>query len=407
MKPAASISLDLDNLWSYLKTQGVPAGRVFRAIWMWSCRAFLETLDRCNQRITFFIVGKDATIESNRAALKQIADAGHEDRESLASCTSPGCISTAASNCTRKSAALKTPSPPSPARKHAVFAARVLAPSPLVREVLVERGYQYDASIFPSALGPVARMFFFLNSKLSAEEKAKRKGLYGKFSDAFGTLQPFTWPNGLIEIPVTTMPLFRVPVHATYLMFLAQKSEALAKAYWGTAIALSRLRGVAPSLLLHPTDFLDVSDVPQMSFFPGMKVPRPKNAPSSSTPSAALQQHWQTGSMSRRRIRSMPAPHPFPPSPLKPPNPKTKHPNAMKTPTQVNEIAIVLPAYNEEKDLPVLLENIRSKMADMPFKYTVVVVDDGSKDRTAEIAREGRQNDAAQARAACGEQRPR
>ncbi|HBJ83780.1 MAG TPA: dolichol-phosphate mannosyltransferase [Verrucomicrobiales bacterium] len=60
----------------------------------------------------------------------------------------------------------------------------------------------------------------------------------------------------------------------------------------------------------------------------------------------------------------------------------------MKTPTQVNEIAIVLPAYNEEKDLPVLLENIRSKMADMPFRYTVVVVDDGSKDRTAEIARE-------------------
>ena len=60
----------------------------------------------------------------------------------------------------------------------------------------------------------------------------------------------------------------------------------------------------------------------------------------------------------------------------------------MKTPTQVNEVAIVLPAYNEEKDLPCLLENIRITLADMPFKYTVVVVDDGSKDRTAEIARE-------------------
>lgn len=60
----------------------------------------------------------------------------------------------------------------------------------------------------------------------------------------------------------------------------------------------------------------------------------------------------------------------------------------MKTPTIVNEVAIVLPAYNEEKDLPVLLENIREKLAVMPFKYTVVVVDDGSKDRTAEIARE-------------------
>ena len=60
----------------------------------------------------------------------------------------------------------------------------------------------------------------------------------------------------------------------------------------------------------------------------------------------------------------------------------------MKTPTQVNEIAIVLPAFNEEKDLPALLENIRTTLVDMPFKYTVVVVDDGSKDRTAEIARE-------------------
>lgn len=60
----------------------------------------------------------------------------------------------------------------------------------------------------------------------------------------------------------------------------------------------------------------------------------------------------------------------------------------MKTPTKVNEVAIVLPAYNEEKDLPVLLENIRTTLVDMPFSYNVVVVDDGSKDRTADIARE-------------------
>jgi len=60
----------------------------------------------------------------------------------------------------------------------------------------------------------------------------------------------------------------------------------------------------------------------------------------------------------------------------------------MKTPTQVNEVAIVLPAYNEEQDLPKLLENIREKMAAMPFSYKVIVVDDGSKDRTADIARD-------------------
>jgi len=60
----------------------------------------------------------------------------------------------------------------------------------------------------------------------------------------------------------------------------------------------------------------------------------------------------------------------------------------IKTPTEINEIAIVLPAYNEEKDLPTLLENIRNTVSQMPFRYTVVVVDDGSKDRTADICRE-------------------
>ena len=60
----------------------------------------------------------------------------------------------------------------------------------------------------------------------------------------------------------------------------------------------------------------------------------------------------------------------------------------MKTPTRVNEIAIVLPAYNEEKDLPALLESIRTKVGAMPFDYRVLVVDDGSQDRTAEITLE-------------------
>ena len=50
------------------------------------------------------------------------------------------------------------------------------------------------------------------------------------------------------------------------------------------------------------------------------------------------------------------------------------------------EIAIVLPAFNEEKDLPLLLENIRTKLAPTSLNWKVIIVDDGSKDRTAEIA---------------------
>ena len=297
MKPAASISLDLDNLWSYLKTQGAPGWESFPSYLDVVVPRILDVLDRCGQRITFFIVGQDATIESNRAALKSIADAGHEianhsfmhepwlhlyDRERLHQEIGDAekMIAAVTGQTTRG------------------FRGPGFSTSPLVREVLADRGYDYDASIFPSALGPVARLFFFLNSKLSAEEKEQRKGLYGKFSDAFGSLNPFTWENGLIEMPVTTMPLLRLPVHTTYLMFLAQKSEALAKLYWNTAVTLCRLRRVAPSLLLHPTDFLDVTDVPQMSFFPGMQLGAEKKIALVEHTIRSLQRHWQPGTMS-------------------------------------------------------------------------------------------------------------
>ena len=312
MKPAASISLDLDNLWSYLKTQGASGWESFPGYLDLVVPRILDVLERCDQRITFFIVGKDATIESNRGALQKIAAAGHEianhsfmhepwlhlySRERLHEEIggAENAIAAVTGKTTRG------------------FRGPGFSTSPLVRDVLAERGYDYDASIFPSVLGPVARMFFLLNSKLSAEEKEQRKGLYGKFTDAFGSLRPFTWENGLIEMPVTTMPLLRLPVHTTYLMFLAQKSDFLARLYWDTAITLCSARGIAPSLLLHPTDFLDEQDVPEMGFFPGMKLPAAKKSALVEHTIRSLQRHWQPGTMSDHaaafRSSAMPSPN--------------------------------------------------------------------------------------------------
>lgn len=102
-------------------------------------------------------------------------------------------------------------------------------------------------------MGPVARAIF-LTSKLPPEE-SERKGLYGSFRSAFGKLRPYQWNNGLTEIPVTTMPLTRLPIHLTYLVFLASFCMPLAILYWKIALTFCRLRGVAPSILLHPTRF--------------------------------------------------------------------------------------------------------------------------------------------------------
>ena len=51
-------------------------------------------------------------------------------------------------------------------------------------------------------------------------------------------------------------------------------------------------------------------------------------------------------------------------------------------------IVILLPAYNEEQSLPTLLPKLAAMMsADFP-DYRIVVVDDGSRDRTAELLAE-------------------
>lgn len=46
---------------------------------------------------------------------------------------------------------------------------------------------------------------------------------------------------------------------------------------------------------------------------------------------------------------------------------------------------IVLPAYNEEKDIGALLKRIQSAMADFDFDYKVLIVNDGSTDGTVSV----------------------
>ncbi len=78
MKPIASLSLDLDNKWSYMKTHGDAGWESFPSYLDVVVPRVLKFLKERDLKITFFIVGQDAHLEKNHAALKQIADANHE-----------------------------------------------------------------------------------------------------------------------------------------------------------------------------------------------------------------------------------------------------------------------------------------------------------------------------------------
>jgi len=48
-------------------------------------------------------------------------------------------------------------------------------------------------------------------------------------------------------------------------------------------------------------------------------------------------------------------------------------------------ISLVIPVYNEEDTLPALMERLRPVMSELERPYEIILVDDGSRDRSLEI----------------------
>jgi peptidoglycan-N-acetylglucosamine deacetylase len=149
--------------------------------------------------------------------------------------------------------------------------------SPALLELLLDHGYQYDASTLPTYLGPLARAYYFWASGLSREERERRKALFGTLQDGLRPVRPYQWQldsgRSLLEIPVTTLPGLKLPFHVTYIQFLSRFSEPAAVAYLRACLATCDLARMSPSFILHPLDILGGDLVPQLAFFPAMDLP--------------------------------------------------------------------------------------------------------------------------------------
>jgi hypothetical protein len=274
-KPLASLSLDLDNKWSYLKTHGDAGWEAYSTYLPLVVPRVLGMLRQRGLTITFFVVGQDAARAENHAALRSLAEAGHEignhsfKHEPWLHLYSEQEIE---DELARAEQAIEQATGVRPRG----FRGPGFSLSPAVLRVLARRGYRYDASTFPTFLGPLARAYYFLTARLSAEERDRRKQLFGTFKEGFRPLKSYVWatPEGpLPEIPVTTLPGLRTPFHVSYLLYLSRFLPGLALAYFRAALRLCRWTRTAPSLLLHPLDFLGGDDVPELGFFPAMNLP--------------------------------------------------------------------------------------------------------------------------------------
>ncbi len=275
LKPLASLSLDLDNLWSYLKIHGDPGWKDLPSYLDLVVPRVLGFLKERGACITFFVVGQDAALDRNRDVLATIARAGHEvGNHSFAH--EPWLHLYEPSKLEREIALAEEAIEAATGQRPAGFRGPGYSLSAATLRVLRRRGYRYDASTFPTFLGPLARAYYFTTAKLSVEQRSERAALFGGIRDGLRPTGAYRWdlPEGpLLEIPVTTLPWLKVPFHASYLLYLAGYAPAAARVYFRLALRACQAAGVQPSFLLHPLDFLGRDDLDALAFFPGMNQP--------------------------------------------------------------------------------------------------------------------------------------
>jgi peptidoglycan/xylan/chitin deacetylase (PgdA/CDA1 family) len=313
----ASLSLDLDNQWSYQKTHGDPGWESFPTYLDLVVPRVLALLAERGLSITFFVVGQDAADERNRAALASIAAAGHEiGNHSYRH--EPWFHLYTAEEIDAELARTEDALEAATGQRPVGFRGPGFTLSEPTLRVLSDRGYRYDCSTLPTWIGPLARAYYFMTAKLTEEEKRERELLFGTWSEALRPLKPYAWDLGgpmLPEIPVTTMPLFRVPIHVSYVLWLGVRSPALARLYFDLALDLCRLTGTEPSILLHPLDFLGGDDVKELAFFPAMNLPGEVKAARAAACLDGLARRFEVVPMRRHaEIVAARGPRPRPPS---------------------------------------------------------------------------------------------
>ncbi len=305
-KLLASISLDLDDQWTYMKVHGDEGWETFPSYLHVFIPLVLKVLDKLEIKITFFVVGQDAAIQKNHAILRSIIDRGHEignhsfHHESWLKTYSKEKIEeeiNIAEEAIYSATGLRTN----------MFRGPGFSWSKDLLEVLEKRNYLFDASLLPTYISPLMRQYYFWKSSLSKEEKKSRKELFGSFKEGLYPLKPFKWilPNKkhLLEIPVTTMPVFKIPFHQSYLLYISNISMGLMKLYLGFSIFMCKITNTQPSYLLHPLDLMGKDNVPELEFFPGMNIKSERKLKIFEVAMEMMKKHFELLSMSEFAVR--------------------------------------------------------------------------------------------------------
>lgn len=271
-RPLATLSLDLDDAWAYLRTRGDDDWAQAPSILDLAVRRLIPLLAELDLRLTVFAVGRDARHPAGREVLAELAGAGHEIASHSFS-HRPDLPSLPTDDIRRDVEATAEAICSATGQLPSGFRCPSFGRSPALVDSLLRLGYRYDASVLPTSMSLLLRSYFGRRLRVEQLRGTKQPELFGPADNVLLPLSPFRWASrygSLLELPVSTLPLLRTPFHMSYLQALGQMSTAVASAYLQLSLAALRARGVPPSFLLHPPDVLDAADAPRLAYLPGM-----------------------------------------------------------------------------------------------------------------------------------------
>ncbi len=271
----ANLSLDLDNSWAYLRAAGHADWESHPGYFHIAIPRIVQLLGELQLPLTTFIVGRDLELDQVEW-IKQLASLKSHEYGNHSYNHLPWLHTLPPADLEWEIDRTSDLIEQQLGQRPVGFRGPGFSCPPELLSLLAQRGFVYDASLFPTSVAPLARAYFLLRSRLTEEQKAAAAKLYGGWKSAFQPNKPFRRSvdqRSLWELPVTVMPITRTPIHFSYFTFLASFSPVIAKAYFRSALALCQLTRTPISLLLHPPDFLCEQDEPRLGYLPGMKLP--------------------------------------------------------------------------------------------------------------------------------------
>lgn len=281
--PPATIQIDLDGYWAIRRCYGLePEGTFERdPVFTDGLPRALHLLGQLKIPATFFVVGRDAALDSKAAILRRAAAEGHRlgnhtysHRIDFAALAPPEMREEI--HAAQEAIAGATGVTP------ATFRAPGYNMSGELMKLLREAGLRGDASVLPS---PWGWLFRAVSQTISGGRGVRRGGQFGSRASAGAPLWPYypsaknfaceaidPSPADLLEWPVGVDPLTRAPLTGTILFLLG-------RAFMRGALRRFRQTGLPLNFVLHGIDFVDTRLYPPLDSTYGnafFKTPLPR-----------------------------------------------------------------------------------------------------------------------------------